>query len=47
MKHEQVAILLKAVRGVIADDELTKSEREEFCARCSSDYAERTGAATV
>ena len=30
MKHdEQISILLKAIRGVVADDELTKAERED------------------
>ena len=44
MKHdEQISILLKAVRGVIADEELTKSERGEVVAEVLSDYAERTG----
>ena len=42
-RDEQVSILLKAVRGVLADDELTKSERGEVAAEVLSDYAERTG----
>ena len=43
MKHEQVAILLKAVRGVLADDELTKAEREDVLRETFDDYAGRTG----
>ena len=43
MKHEQVAILLKAVRGVLADDELTKAEREDVLRETFDDYADRTG----
>ena len=34
MKHdEQISILLKAIRGVLADDELTKAERGDVVAR--------------
>ena len=43
MKHEQVAILLSAVRGVLADDELTKAEREDVLRETFDDYAGRTG----
>ena len=43
MKHEQVSILLKAVRGVLADDELTKAEREDVLRETFDDYAGRTG----
>ena len=43
MKHEQVAILLKAVRGVLADDELTRAEREDVLRETFDDYADRTG----
>ena len=43
MKHEQVAILLKAVRGVLADDELTRAEREDVLRETFDDYAHRTG----
>ena len=43
MKHEQVSILLKAVRGVLADDELTKAEREDVLRETFDDYADRTG----
>ena len=31
-RDEQISILLKAVRGVLADDDLTKSERGEVVA---------------
>ena len=44
MKHEQVSILLKAVRGVLADDELTRAEREDVLRETFDDYADRTGA---
>ena len=43
MKHEQVSILLKAVRGVLADDELTRAEREDVLRETFDDYAHRTG----
>ena len=39
MKDEQVGILLKAVRGVLADDELTKAEREDVLRETFDDYA--------
>ena len=42
MKHD-VGILLKALHGVYADDDLTKSERGEVVAEVLSDYRERTG----
>ena len=42
MKHE-VGILLKALHGVYADDELTKAERGEVVADVLDDYADRTG----
>ena len=34
---------MKAVRGVLADDELTKAEREEVLRKTFDDYAGRTG----
>ena len=43
MKHEQVSIFFKAVRGVLADDELTKAEREDVLRETFDDYAGRTG----
>jgi hypothetical protein len=42
MKHEQVSILLKAVRGVLADEDLTKAEREDVLRETFDDYAYRT-----
>ena len=42
-QNEQVGILLKALHGVYADEDLTKSERGEVVAEVLSDYAERTG----
>ena len=38
MKHEQVGILLKALHGVYADEDLTKAERGEVLRRCFDDY---------
>ncbi len=43
MKHEQVGIFLKALHGVYADEDLTKSERGEVVADVLDDYADRTG----
>jgi hypothetical protein len=40
---EQVRILMKALRGVYADDELTKRDREEILGEVFSDYRVRTG----
>ena len=44
MKHEQVGILLKALHGVYADDDLTKSERGESCCGCASRLSRTHGA---
>ena len=43
MKHEQVGILLKALHGVYADEDLTTAERGEVVAEVLEDYADRTG----
>jgi hypothetical protein len=43
MKDERVGILLKAVRGVLEDPEITKAEREDVLADVFDDYAARTG----
>ena len=43
MKHEQVGILLKALHGVYADEDLTKSERGEVIAEVLGDYRARCG----
>ena len=43
MKHEPVRLLLKALHGVYADEELTQRERGEVVADVLDDYADRTG----
>ena len=44
MKHdEQVGILVKAVRSVLEDPEITKAEREDVLRETFDDYADRTG----